>query len=112
MIPSESLTETAQNIHFTQSCAKGSDCQTGHNLKGRIFKSILPVERSPINTPIDTQERTPISAGGCRFIHGPVGSYRCECINPHHCFKAQASARLTLTLRCFLYHDRHVQVRA
>ena len=45
----------------------------------------------------------------CRYIHGRTGSYTCVCRDLRQCHKDKNAAVLTLTPRCFLYHDRHVQ---
>ena len=53
--------------------------------------------------------RSIVSAGGCRFIRGSVGEFRCGCHDPGQCHKDHSAAVLELTPRCFTYHDRFVQ---
>lgn len=108
--PSESPSNTSQNIYSAQSCLNGSDCQTKPNLKGRVWANVFPMERSPIQTPIRARENTSGSSGGCRFIIGITGLYQCGCTDARQCHKNKAAAVLTLTPRCFLYHDRYVPI--
>jgi len=107
-LTSEPPSKTSQNIYSAQSCVKDSDCQTNPNLRGRIFQITLPVERRSIHAPIGGQVNTTVSAGGCRFITGSAGLYQCGCRDIRACHKNRGAAVLTITPRCFLYHDRFV----
>jgi hypothetical protein len=102
--------QTTQNKYSAQSCVKGSDCQTNPVLDSRNCAYSLPVERSPIHTRIGAQENTTVSYGGCRFITGYMGAYSCSCTDARQCHKSNGSQVLTLTPRCFSYHDRHVPI--
>jgi len=101
--------QIAEKIYSAQRCVNGSDCQTEPELKGSLKRSAFPVEKSPNLAPLTLPEKTIISAGGCRFIVGPVGKFQCGCRDPRQCHKNKDAAVLELTPRCFLYHDRFVQ---
>ena len=102
--------QTSQNVYSANSFIKGSDCQTKPNLKGRLCANSLPMERSPIHARIRAQENPIISTGGCRFITGQMGAYSCSGPNARQCHKSNGSQVLSLTPKCFSYHDRHVPI--
>lgn len=100
----------AQNVYSTTKLFKRSDCQTKPILKGRYCANSFPMERSPIHTRIGAQENTIVSFGGCRFITGHLGAYSCSGPNARQCHKSNGSQVLSLTPRCFSYHDRYVPI--
>ena len=66
------------------------------------------IKNHPKTTAADGEYLTIGSAGGCRFIQGPVGDLRCGCHDPGQCHKGRGSIVCEISPRCFQYHDRHV----
>ena len=73
----------------------------------RAYKEI---KNHPKTTAADGAIVPTISAGGCRFIQGPVGDLQCGCHDPGQCLKGHNSAVLVLTPKCWMYHVRAVPV--